>query len=92
MAAFNLVILLARDARLAAALQRQAVFVNVDSHLLAREAGQLGGEDERVGGLAEVDGRRPALRAVRREALEAMLDADQIAERVPARKDHDSAS
>ena len=70
-AALDLVILLARDARFAAALQRQPVVVHVDAHLLARQARELGGEDERVGRFAEIDGRRPALRAVRRQALEA---------------------
>jgi hypothetical protein len=30
------------------------------------------------------------LRTMRRQALEAMLNADEIAERVPASKDHDS--
>ena len=91
-AAFDLVILLARHARLAAALQRQPVVVNVDAHLLARQAGSSAVKMNASAGFAQVDGRRPALRAVRRQALEAVLDADQIAERVPARKDHDSAS
>ena len=90
--AFDLVILLARNARFAPALQRQPVVVHVDAHLFARQTRELGGEHKGVGGFAEIDGGRPALRAMRRQALEAVLDADQIAERVPARKDHDSRS
>ena len=76
MAALDLVILLARLSRLAAALQRQAVVVYVDAYLFAGHTWELGGEDECLAGFAEVDGRRPSVRAVRREALEAVLNAD----------------
>ena len=66
--------------------------MHVDAHLLARQARELGGEDERIAGFAQIDGGRPALRPMRRKAFEAVLNADQIAERVPARKDHDSSN
>ena len=60
--ALDLVVLLAGHARVAAALQRDAAVVHLDAHLVARQARQFGGDDERVGGFAQVDGRRPALR------------------------------
>ena len=87
-AAFDLVILLARDARVAAALQRDAPVVHLDAHLFARYTRQLGGHDERVGGLAQIDGRRPALGAGRGQPLEPMLNRQQVAERIPACKGH----
>ena len=76
MAAFNLVILLARLPRLAAALQRQAIVVNVDSNLLTRQPRELGGENECLARFAQVNGGRPPLGPVRRKAFEAVLNAD----------------
>ena len=87
-AALDLVVLLAGHARVAAALQRQAAVLHFDAHLLARQAREFGGDDEGVGRLAEVDGRRPALRAGRGQPLEPMLNGEQIAQRVPACKGH----
>ena len=75
-AALDLVILLARNARFASSLERQPVVMHVDAHLLARQARELGRENKRIGGFAEIDCRRPALRTMRRQALEALLDAD----------------
>ncbi len=92
MAAFDLVILLALLARLAAALERQAVVVNINADLLARQTGELGGEYERLARFAQVHGGRPSLRSMGRKAFEAVLNADQIAERVPAREHHDSSN
>ena len=57
---------------------------------VARQAGQFGGDDEGVGGLAQVDGRRPALRAGGGQPLEPMLNREQVAKRIPARKCHDT--
>ena len=88
-AALDLVILLARDARFAAALQRQPVVVHVDADLFARQARQLGGENERVRRFRTGRRQAPSPAAHGRKPLEAVLNADQIAERVPARKDHD---
>ena len=76
MAAFDLVILLARLPRLAAALQRQAVVVDVNPNLLARQTRELGGEYECLTRFAQVDGGRPSLRPVRRKPFEAVLNAD----------------
>ena len=76
MAAFDLVILLARLPRLASALQRQAVVVDVNPNLFARQAGELGGEHERVARFAQVNGGRPSLRPMRRKAFEAVMNAD----------------
>jgi len=76
MAAFDLVILLARLPRLAAALQSQPVVVDVNSNLFARQTRELGGEDERLARFAQVNGGRPSLRPVRRKAFEAVLNAD----------------
>ena len=64
--------------------------VHLDADLLAREPGQFGGDDEGVGGLAQVDGRRPALRAGGGQPLESVLNREQIAERIPARESHDT--
>ena len=89
MSALDLMVLLARHARVAAALQRQPAVVHLDANLLARETGQFGGDDEGVGGFAQVDGRRPALRTRRGHPLEPMLNGEQIAERIPACKCHD---
>jgi len=88
--AFDLVILLAGNACFAPPLKRQPIVVHVDAHLIARQSREFSGEHKCIGGFAEIDGRRPALRTMRRQALEAVLDADEVAERVPARKDHDS--
>ena len=88
MAAFDLMVLLARHAGVAAALQRESAVVDFDANLFARQARELGGHDEGVGGFAEVDGRRPALRTGRGQPLEPMLDGEQVAERIPACKGH----
>jgi hypothetical protein len=90
MAAFDLVILLARHAGFAAALQRQAVFMHVDPHLFTRQAGKFSSENEGPVRFAQIDRRRPALRPMRGQSFQAVLDADQIAEGIPTRKDHDS--
>ena len=89
MAAFDLVVLLARLPRLATALHRQAVVMHIDPDLLARQTRELGGEHVRIVGLAQVNGGRPPLRPVGRKAFESVLNANQIAERVPARIDHE---
>jgi hypothetical protein len=44
--------------------------------LIAREARQLDGKNKRVGGFAQVNGRRPPLRPMDGEPLEAMLNPD----------------
>ena len=46
--ALDLVIVLARDARVAPALQGQPAVVDVDAYLVAGETRQFGGEDERA--------------------------------------------
>ena len=76
MTAFDLVILLARLPRFAPALQRQTVVMNVNPNLFTCETGELGGEDERLARLAQVHGRRPPLRPMRRKPFEAVLNAD----------------
>jgi hypothetical protein len=91
-AALHLVIVLAAHAGGAPSLQDEAAVLHLDADLVAGEPGQFGGEDEGVGGLAEVHGRRPSLRPARGQALEAVLDADELAEGVPARKRHNLAS
>jgi elongation factor P len=84
-------VLLAGDAGIAATLQGDTAVVHLDANLLARQAGQLRRHDEGVGGFTEVHGWRPALRA-RRQPLEAVLDGQQVAQRVPASKSHVSDS
>lgn len=91
-APFDLVILVARDARITPALQRQAILMHVDADLLTRESRQFGSKDERVSGLTQVNGRRPTLWPMRREALQPMLNTYQVAEGIPAREHHDSSN
>ena len=62
MPALDLVILLARNTGIASTLQRDPTIVDLDTHLIARDAGQLRRHDERFGGFTEIDGRCPALR------------------------------
>ena len=52
--------------------------------------GQFGRDDVGVGGLVEIDGRRPAGAFVAREPLHAFLEREQIAQRIPARKRHET--
>ena len=63
--------------------------MHVDANLFARQTWELGGEHERVARFAQVNGRCPSLRPMRDKSLKAVLDANQIAKRVPARIDHD---
>src|SRR5688572_2414869 len=92
MSALHLVILIARDARFTPSLQRELVVMHVNADLIAGETGQLDGENERVRGFTQINGGRPALRPMNGQPLEAMLNPDEVAERVPARKDHDFPS
>ena len=78
MATFDLMILLARDARVPAALQRQSTVLHVDADLLTRDTWQFGGDDKSVRGLTQIDSRGPALWAGR-NALETMLNGQQVA-------------
>ena len=58
--------------------------LQLDLDVVARQAGQLDAEDEAVGGLVEVDGRRPAGRVVRAEAVHPFVQREQVVERIPA--------
>ena len=90
MAALDLVVLLAGDAGVAPALQRHPAVLHFDAHLLPRQPGKLGRDDQRIGGFAEVDGRRPALRGGRGQPLQPVLNREQVAERIPACEGHGS--
>ena len=86
--ALHLVVVLAGDAGVAPSVQGEAAVVHADADLVARQAGQFSGDDERLGGLAQVHGRGPAMRSGGREPLDAVLDGDQVAEGIPAGKRH----
>ena len=88
MAAFHLVVLLAWHARVAPALKRDAAVLHFNADLVAREAGEFGSDDKRIGRFTEVDRWCPALRPRGRQPLEAMLNREQVAERVPTCKCH----
>lgn len=88
MPAFHLVVLLARHASIATALQREPAVVQFDADLLARHAGQLRGHHERLRGFTQVHGRCPTL-GPRGHAFETVLNGQEIAEGVPPSKCHD---
>ena len=89
--AFDLVVLLARDASIATALQDDSAVVNFDADLVAGQPWQFGRNNEGVGGFTEVDGWHPPLWA-RRQPLETVLDGQQVAQWVPASESHVSDS
>ena len=71
--------------------QRDAVIGGLDGDVGLEDARQFGGEDVRLGGLVQVDRWLPAGRPGR-ETVQALLDGEQVAQRIPAGKRHRSAS
>ena len=71
------------------ALQRQLAVVKADLDVVPLQPGQFRGEDVGVGGLVEIDRRRPAGALVARRAVHALLEREQIAQRIPAREGHE---
>src|SRR5882762_6713333 len=61
---------------------------SVDVDLLAREAGQLRGQDVVVRRFVEVDRWRPAGRVGAHQMPELFVKGEQIAQRIPAREGH----
>jgi hypothetical protein len=92
MTALHLVVVFAGDPGVAPAMEGEAAVMDADADLVAREAGQFSRDDERFGGLAQVNGGGPAVRSGRREPLDPVLDGDQVSEGIPAGKRHNTAS
>jgi hypothetical protein len=65
-----------------------AVLLGVNLDLIPRETGELRREHEFIGGLIEIDGRRPAGRVGADELPDLLVQRKQIAEGVPTRKGH----
>ena len=92
-AAFDAMVLLAGVlAAGACAANDDAALLGVNLDLVAGESGKLGGQHEDVRGFVEIDRRRPAGRVVADERPELLVEREQIAQRIPPREGHDSAS
>lgn len=62
--------------------------LDLDLDVVAREAGDLGGDDVAVGGLVDVHQRHPSGLVGAGEAVDALVQRKQILQRVPAREGH----
>src|SRR5689334_6003440 len=71
------------------ARQDEASVAALDVDLVAVHAGDFGGQDVRVRSFVEVDRGLPPS-GTRREAVQALLDRQEIAERIPPCKGHDT--
>src|SRR5690606_13120431 len=89
-AALHAVVALARhvDGR-TRALQRELSVVEADVEVLAPQARELRGQDERFRGLDDVDRRRPAGGVLTGQALHPLVQRQQVPERVPACEGHE---
>jgi len=87
-AALDAMILLAGGRTLAAcARHREPTVVKLDIDLAAGQPWHFSGDDVCVGGLVEINGRSPACGAGR-EAVQALLNREQVADRIPPGKGH----
>ena len=87
MPALDLVVLLARNARVATTLERESSVLHLDADLFASNPGELRGHDEGLGRLAEIHRRCPSL-WTGGNALQSMLDREEVPQRVPSCKRH----
>src|SRR4051812_11657286 len=77
------------EARLALAGERQPPVVKMNLDVAAGDAGKLRRDDVVVGRLVQIDRRFPPGMSGR-ESIQALLDGQQVANRIPAREGHDS--
>ena len=68
--------------------QHEAAVAGLDVDIVAVYSGDFGGEDVRLRRFVEIDRGLPS-RGPWREAVQALLDREEIAERIPACKGHD---
>src|SRR4029453_327648 len=70
-------------------LQDQLAVVKPNLDVVSLQPWQLRGDDVSVRGLVEIDRRRPPRALVAREPLHALLEREEIAQRIPACKGHE---
>jgi elongation factor P len=72
----------------AGAAKDDAAVLGVNVDLVAREAGELGGQHEVGCGLVQIHRRRPAGRVGAHQMSELFVEREEVAQRIPARERH----
>ena len=80
-----------RVVRRALAPQRQLPVLDLNLDVLAGETRHLGGHDVAVGNLEQIDRRHPARLVAAGQAIDPLVERQEVLERIPPRKGHKSS-